>query len=131
MASQASFRLDFHHCLNCFPATSFSHTHILISVKIIPLLTLPILLLSACAIPSLEEKKKNKEKKTVVTDAPPPPPELPTDGIDFSDPETAGSLLTDDKKKTVTGPAPIKKPIEGDNVINVAPPLPTPALPDE
>ncbi|MDA7888794.1 hypothetical protein N9A86_05385 [Akkermansiaceae bacterium] len=100
-------------------------------MKFTPLLTIPILCLSACSDLNPKEKEEPKPKKHTNVEAPPPLPEKPTDGIDFADPETAGSLLTDDKKKTVTGPAPAPKPIEGDNVINVSPPLPAPTLPDE
>ena len=100
-------------------------------MKSLKFLIVPVLCLSACSDLDSEEKDKPEAKKKPVTEAPPPPMEAPTDGIDFSDPETAGSLLTEDKKKTVTGPVIEKEPIEGDNVINVTPPLPKPALPDE
>lgn len=99
-------------------------------MKIIRLLTLSILLLASCSDLNPEDKDEENKKTPEPTDLP-PPPELPTDGIDFADPDTTEALLTEDNKKTVTGPVIDKKPIEGDNVINVAPPLPTPSLPDE
>jgi len=95
------------------------------------LLSLPLAFLAACSDLNPKEKDKPKVKNTSQVDPEPPLPEQANDGIDFSDPDTSGALLTDDKKKTVTGPAPTSKPIEGDNVINVTPPRPTPSLPDE
>ena len=56
-----------------------------------------------------------------------PEPEL----LDFADPDTTKELITAETTKTVTGPA-VKKedaPDEG-SVINVAPPLPSPQLPE-
>ena len=99
-------------------------------MKIFRLLTLPILLLASCSDLNPEDKDKENKPPPEPTDLP-PPPELPTDGIDFTEVDTTDALLTEENKKTVTGPVIDKEPIEGDNVINVAPPLPTPSLPDE
>ncbi|MDB4753655.1 hypothetical protein OAF84_00050 [Akkermansiaceae bacterium] len=100
-------------------------------MKFHSLLSLPLVFLTACS--DLNPKEKDKpEAKNISQVAPEPPlPEQPADEIDFSDPDTSGALLTDDKKKTVTRPATASKPLEGDNVINVTPPRPTPTLPDE
>ena len=105
-------------------------------MKFQPLLSLPLVFLTACSDLNPKEKDKPKAKNTTQIASGPPLPEQPlpeqaTDGINFSDPDTSGALLTDDEKKTVTGPAPTSKPVEGDNVIKVTPPLPKPTLPDE
>ncbi len=105
-------------------------------MKFQPLLSLPLVFLTACSDLDPKEKDKPKAKNTTQI-APDPPlpeplaPEQAADGINFSDPDTSGALLTEDEKKTVSGPAPTSKPIEGDNVIKVTPPPPTPTLPDE
>ena len=131
MAPQTPRTLDFPHCLSTFPAPSFPHPYQLRSLKLNLLLSLPLAFLTACSDLNPKEKDKPKAKNTSQVAPEPPLPEQASDGIDFSDPDTSGALLTDDKKKTVTGPAPTSKPIEGDNVINVTPPPPTPTLPDE
>ena len=100
-------------------------------MKSYTLLSLPLVILAACSDLNPKEKEKPETQNNTQVDPGPPPLEQPTDGIDFSDVDTSNTLLTDDKKKTVTGPAPTTKPIEGDNVISVTPPLPTPTLPDE
>ena len=99
-------------------------------MKFQPLLSLPLVFLTACSDLNPKEKDKPKAKNTTQIASGPPLPEQAADGINFSDPDTSGALLTDDEKKTVTGPAPKSKPVEGDNVINVTPP-PPPTLPDE
>jgi len=131
MAPQTPRTLDFSHCLSTFPPPPFPHPYQLRSLKFHLLLSLPLAFLPACSDLNPKEKDKPKVKNTSQVDPEPPLPEQASDGIDFSDPDTSGALLTDDKKKTVTGPAPTSKPIEGDNVINVTPPRPTPSLPDE
>jgi len=101
-------------------------------MKFIPLLIIPLLFLGACS--STEEPEEKEEPEVIPTapvDPPPPLPDVPPDGIDFVSPNTTDELLSEEKKKTVTGPALAPKPIEGDTVINVPPPLPTPSLPDE
>ncbi len=131
MAPQTAHTLDFPHCLSTMPAPSFIHTYQLRSLKFHPLLSLPLVFLTACSDLNPKEKDKPKAKNTSQVAPQPPLPEQPIDEIDFSDPDTSGALLTDDKKKTVTGPATTSKPVERDNVINVTPPPPTPTLPDE
>ncbi|HBE95639.1 MAG TPA: hypothetical protein DDW68_00530 [Verrucomicrobiales bacterium] len=136
MAPQTPRTLDFPHCLSTFPAPSFPHTYQLRSLKFQLLLSLPLVFLTACSDLNPKEKDKPKAKNTTqIASGPPlteqPLPEQAADRINFSDPDTSGALLTEDEKKTVTGPDPTSKPVEGDNVIKVTPPLPKPTLPDE
>jgi len=100
-------------------------------VKFQPLLSLSLVFLTACSDLNPKEKDKPKAKNTTQIASGPSLPEQAADGINFSDPDTSGALLTDDEKKTVTGPAPTSKPVGGDNVIKVTPPLPKPTLPAE
>lgn len=108
------------------------------AVRIHRLFLFPTLLLASCALDSAKDESDPspapRPGPTVAALEPeemgPPKPADP--GLDFAVPDSTGKLMSDDKKKTVTGPIVPPKPDtaleEEESVINVAPPLP-PSVP--
>lgn len=112
-------------------------------MKFPALIALPVLVASCSDLtpkdqddpaPSPKTEKVKTPKVTEGPDLPPPTSEPTIEGFTLKDPDTTGELMTEDKKKTVTGPetlSPVPSP-EPDNGIKVSPPkLPEVKIPEE
>lgn len=97
-------------------------------MKLLFVIALPFLLIS-CELSSTKQEDPLLQKKEKPPEPEPPveePVEEPDDALDFVDPITTGKLLTDEDKKTVAGPVPVKVPDPAeDTAIDVEPSIPS------